>query len=79
MLAVCMAAAFAAAHVAAGAPALVPMPREIDATGGECVLTRPPVIEVDGSVPAEGYRLSVTPDGVTIRHSDAAGLIVTQK
>ena len=69
-----MAAAFAAAHVAAGAPALVPMPREIDATGGECVLTRPPVIEVDGSVPAEGYRLSVTPDGVTIRHSDAAGL-----
>ncbi|MBQ2625482.1 MAG: hypothetical protein IJG18_10355 [Kiritimatiellae bacterium] len=50
------------------------MPREIDATGGECVLTRPPVIEVDGSVPAEGYRLSVTPDGVTIRHSDAAGL-----
>ena len=40
MLAVCMAAALAAAHVAEGVPALVPMPREIDATGGECVLTK---------------------------------------
>ena len=54
--------------------ALIPMPREVKATGGECRKSDAPKAEVVATIPPEGYELSVTPDGVTIRHSDDAGL-----
>ena len=74
-----MAAAFAAAHVAAGVPALVPMPREIKVAPGECVLKGAPTVEIDDAIAREGYELYITTDGVTIRHSDAAGLFYANK
>ena len=53
---------------------LIPMPREVNVTGGECRKSDAPKVETVATIPPEGYELSVTPDGVTIRHSDDAGL-----
>ena len=60
----------------ASVPALIPMPREMTLTGGSVALaaTNSPKVEVVASIPTEGYELSITKDGVTIRHSDDAGL-----
>ena len=60
----------------ASVPALIPMPREMKLTGGSvaCVAANSPKVEVIASIPPEGYELSITKDGVTIRHSDDAGL-----
>ena len=63
----------------AAAPALLPMPREMNLTGGECAVNGEPNVEAVASVPPEGYELSVRPDGVTIRHSDEAGLFYAKK
>ena len=52
---------------------LIPYPREIVPAKGECRAdVKPKFVRVSG-IPAEGYELSVTPDGVTVRASDAAG------
>ena len=53
---------------------LIPMPREVNVTGGACRKPDAPKAEVGATIPSEGYELSITPDGVTIRHSDDAGL-----
>ena len=60
----------------AAVPALIPIPREMKLTGGSVTFaaTNSPKIEVVASIPPEGYELSITKDGVTIRHSDDAGL-----
>jgi len=60
----------------ASEPALIPMPRELKLTGGSVTFaaTNSPKVEVAASIPSEGYELSITKDGVTIRHSDGAGL-----
>ena len=52
--------------------ALVPHPRSVEIKGGEASIG---VISnvTDRSLPAEGYRLMITADGVTILSSDAAG------
>lgn len=52
--------------------ALIPKPREMTLTGGTCSATVLNVERVVG-IPAEGYELSVTANGVTIRASDDAG------
>ena len=52
---------------------LIPMPRKMERTGGVCrndAIT----IEKKAGVPHEGYELSITSDGIAIRHSDDAGL-----
>ena len=70
-------AAIAAASAAfAAAPILIPAPREMSVTGGEVALAaaKAPKTEVVKSIPPEGYELSITTNGVTIRHSDDAGL-----
>ena len=52
---------------------VVPYPRELVPAKGECRAgIKPKSVRVSG-IPAEGYELSVTPNGVTIRASDAAG------
>ena len=60
----------------ADAPMLIPAPREMAVTGGSVSLaaTNAPKVEVEKSIPPEGYELSITANGVTIRHSDDAGL-----
>ena len=64
---------------ALAAPVLVPAPRQMKLTGGECVANAPwsgdiPVREtVDASLPPEGYRLVVSKDGVLVASADAAG------
>ena len=60
----------------ASVQALIPMPREMKLTGGSVALAaaNSPKVEVVASIPPEGYELSITKDGVTIRHSDDAGL-----
>ena len=50
------------------------MPREIAETGGTCPAGAEVRVEKVAGMPAEGYELFVTTNGVTIRHSDAAGL-----
>ena len=57
---------------------LVPMPREVKVSDGECRAVDAPKAEVVATIPPEGYELSITPDGVTIRHSDDAGLFYAQ-
>ena len=53
--------------------ALIPKPREMTLTGGTCVSEENlKVVRVAG-IPAEGYELSVTTNGVTILASDEAG------
>ena len=52
---------------------LIPAPREIRATGGEYLEKKPPKLEKVAGLPPEGYELSITTNGITIRHSDDAG------
>lgn len=61
------------AGASAEVPALIPAPREITLTGGTCASAAKPKVERVAGIPAEGYELSVKPDGVTIRASDKAG------
>ena len=63
----------------ADAPMLIPAPREMSVTGGECQVKAQPKVETVATIPPEGYELSITPDGVTIRHSDGAGLFYAKK
>ena len=53
---------------------LIPMPRDMKVSEGECRTSVAPKVEAVAAIPPEGYELSITPDGVTIRHSDDAGL-----
>jgi len=69
-------AAFAclASAVFAGAPLdIIPAPQEVKIVPGECRFKGKPVLERVAAIPPEGYELSITPKGVTIRSSDAAG------
>jgi len=51
---------------------LVPSPVELVETSGHCVETNVTFVS-DPSVPAEGYRLEVTPGAILVASSDAAG------
>ena len=53
--------------------AIIPAPQKMTVTGGECRLKGEPKVEKMASIPPEGYKLSITKDGVTIRCSDDAG------
>lgn len=58
--------------------ALIPQPRVVRETGGYSTATN--VSEVaDPAIPAEGYQLSVRPDGITIASSSAAGAFYARK
>ena len=52
---------------------IIPAPREIRATGGEYWEKKTPKLEKVAGLPPEGYELSITTNGITIRHSDDAG------
>ena len=72
-----VAAAFAFVAVSAGALNLVPQPVSVKETGGELKfegeIAKLAAYSVDSSIPKEGYRLSVTKDGVKVSSSDEAG------
>ena len=53
--------------------AIIPAPQKMTVTGGECHPKAEPKVETVASIPPEGYELSITKDGVTIRSSDDAG------
>ncbi len=56
--------------------ALVPAPQRLERKVGEfrSVSENPPIMESrDPSLPPEGYRLSVTPEGISVKSADAAG------
>ena len=55
--------------------AVIPAPREMKFTGGTFSRSLKSMAKVErvAGIPAEGYELSVTPKGVTIRASDNAG------
>ena len=46
---------------------IIPAPREMTVTGGEYWAKKPPKYEKVASIPPEGYELSITKDGMTIR------------
>ena len=54
---------------------LLPRPVQVRRDPGELSLSSPPVVEVDPdpSLPAEGFRLTITPSGVRAAAADAAG------
>ena len=54
-------------------PEIIPAPQDISWREGECHLIGEPKVETVANISPEGYELSVRPDGVTIRSSDAAG------
>ena len=54
-------------------PAIIPAPQKISVTGGECRLAGEVKVEKVASIPAEGYEVSISQDGVAIRCSDDAG------
>lgn len=53
---------------------LLPAPRELQLDGEGPTGDSAPVIESDASLPAEGFELSASPEGIAIRHSDENGL-----
>ena len=53
--------------------AIIPAPQKMSVTGGECRLKGAPKVEKVASIPPEGYELSITKGGVTIRCSDDPG------
>ena len=53
--------------------ALVPQPAKLVATGGVAPAAAEIRYVADASIPAEGYRLSVAADGVTVASADDAG------
>lgn len=55
-------------------PALVPAPRHLDRSGDGCPASTTPRRRRDASLPPEGYRLRIAPDGIAIDHADDAGL-----
>ena len=55
------------------AATLVPAPREFTARTGYCSADAPFRTVRDSEIPAEGYRLAVTPDGIEIASHDAGG------
>lgn len=69
----CLICAAIALWTAFAESALLPMPREIAFTQGECAVVDPSVESVEG-IASEGYELSVTPQGIVIRASGKAGV-----
>ena len=62
------------------AVALVPAPREQAWREGTCVFAESEVRYVrDAALPQEGYRLDITPDGVTVASADDAGAFYARK
>ena len=53
--------------------ALVPQPTEVVEKEGFCEKPDSIVVSSDASIPAEGYKLKITTDGITIASSDDAG------
>jgi len=53
--------------------AIIPAPQKMSVTGGECRLKGAPKVEKVASIPPEGYEISITKGGVTIRCCDDAG------
>ena len=60
-------------------PALVPMPRHVEWTRGDCPVDAQVTERTDASIPAEGYRLDITPSGVVIVSSGPAGAFYARK
>jgi len=56
---------------------LLPQPKKVIEKEGSCTLARAGDIayQADAGLPKEGYRLSVTPQGVTVTSADASGRI----
>ncbi|SEP21686.1 beta-N-acetylhexosaminidase [Amycolatopsis saalfeldensis] len=56
-----------------GFDTLLPRPVSVSATPGRCPWPAPVSVSAAPELPAEGYRLEITPDGVTLSAADAAG------
>ena len=62
------------------AVALVPVPREQVWCEGTCTFAEKDIRFVrDAALPAEGYRLDIAPDGVTVASADDAGAFYAMK
>ena len=53
--------------------AIIPAPQKVVRAKGECRTKGAPKFEKVASIPPEGYEISITKDGVTVRSSDDAG------
>ena len=53
---------------------LLPVPRQIERGGTGAAVDAPVQAIRDPALPAQGYTLSVSREGITIRHADAPGL-----
>ena len=60
--------------------ALVPAPKELVWRDGMCAVAEQDVRDVrDAALPPEGYRLDITPGGVTVASADDAGAFYARK
>ncbi len=75
-----VATAMAAGAATPPAIALVPAPREQAWSEGTCAFVEKDIRYVrDAALPPEGYRLDITPDGVTVASADDAGAFYARK
>ena len=75
-----VATAMAAGAATPPAIALVPAPREQAWREGTCAFVEKDIRYVrDAALPPEGYRLDITPDGVTVASADDAGAFYARK
>lgn len=61
---------------------LLPIPRSVSLREGELVVPASGIVpekRLDASLPAQGYRLSIRPDGVTIIGADPAGIFYGER
>ena len=66
--------------IVAAAIALVPAPREQAWREGTCAFAEKDIRYVrDAALPPEGYRLDITPDGITVASADDAGAFYARK
>ena len=58
---------------------VIPQPKDVRSCEGTAPTNVPIVVERDASIAAEGYRLEVRADGISIRSADAAGAVYARQ
>ena len=74
LTAAALSAALNAGAVDCAAPCIIPAPREMQIFEGNCKSGSQVVVEKSGALPSEGYEISVSTNGIAIRHGGDAGL-----
>jgi hexosaminidase len=58
---------------------LLPKPVRVARAEGTYTGTEPPTVELSGDLPPEGYRLTITPRGISVAAADPAGIFYAEQ